>query len=154
MNEALKRLRQSGVRNVALVLVKLPGCKKAPGRNQRFVQLIDDRGFADSGIAGNQHQFRPAAGYYTITGVGSGKALDIPNVTTWPGTQLELWTPNGGTNQQWQIAPNDNGSYTIESRSDGYRLDVWNNSTTDGGLIDVWPAGNTANQQWTLVKVS
>src|SRR3954466_7468478 len=64
--KALKGLRQSGIRDIALVLVELARCKKATRRNQRFVQLIDDGGFADSGIAGNQHQLRPAAGYHTI----------------------------------------------------------------------------------------
>src|SRR5215831_8805206 len=60
-DKALKGLRQGGIRDVALVLVELARCKKATRRNQRFVQLIDDGGFADSGIAGNQHQLRPAA---------------------------------------------------------------------------------------------
>ncbi len=54
-DKALKGLRQGGIRDIALVLVELARCKKATRSNQRFVQLIDDRGFADSGIAGNQH---------------------------------------------------------------------------------------------------
>src|SRR6266446_8736735 len=65
-DKALKGLRQGGIRNIALVLVELAGCKKATRRNQRFVQLIDDGGFADSGIAGNQHQLRPASSHHTI----------------------------------------------------------------------------------------
>src|SRR5215470_14493473 len=64
--KALKGLRERGIRNIALVLIELARCKEATRRNQWFVQLIDDRGFADSGIAGNQHQLRPAAGYDTI----------------------------------------------------------------------------------------
>src|SRR5262249_50605354 len=60
-DEALKRLRQGGVRNITLVLVELARSKKATRRHQRLVQLIDDGGFAYSGKAGNQHQFRPAA---------------------------------------------------------------------------------------------
>lgn len=50
--------------------------------------------------------------------------VDVPNATTWPGTQLNLWTPGGATNQQWQVVPTDNGNYFIESRSNGYMLDV------------------------------
>src|SRR5262249_22696163 len=65
-NKALKRLREGSVRNIALILVELARCKKATRRNKRFVQFVDDGGFADSGIAGNQHQLRPAACYYTI----------------------------------------------------------------------------------------
>ena len=33
----------------------------------------------------------------------SGKCLDDPNFNTANGTQLELWTCNGGTNQQWHL---------------------------------------------------
>src|SRR5262249_24529375 len=60
-DEVLKRLRQCGVRNIALVLVELARCKKSTRRHQRFVKLIDDGRFAYPGIAGTQHQFRPAA---------------------------------------------------------------------------------------------
>ena len=57
-DKALKRLRQSGIRDVALVLVELAGGKKAARRNKRLVQLIDDGGLADTGISGNEHQLR------------------------------------------------------------------------------------------------
>src|SRR5262249_21448774 len=60
-DKALKGLREGGIRDITLVLVELARCKKATRRNQRFVQFIDDGGFADPGIAGNQHQLRPAA---------------------------------------------------------------------------------------------
>ena len=33
----------------------------------------------------------------------SGKCLDDPGFNTANGTQLDLWTCNGGTNQQWTI---------------------------------------------------
>src|SRR5260370_19319645 len=65
-DEALKGLRQGGIRNIALVLIELARCKKAARRNQGFEQLIDNGGFADSRIAGNQHQLRPPTGHHTI----------------------------------------------------------------------------------------
>src|SRR6266436_2030929 len=79
-SKALKGLRQSGIRDVALVLVELAGCKKAMRRNQRFVQLIDNGGFADSGIAGNQHQLRPPAGYHPIECCKQGLDLALSPV--------------------------------------------------------------------------
>ncbi|MEU0612454.1 RICIN domain-containing protein [Streptomyces griseorubiginosus] len=130
-----------------------PTCP-SPRYRGRPVRHVRDRQRQERQGAGRVRGRHRPAGYYTITGIGNGKALDIPFATTWPGIQLQLWTPTGNPNQQWQIAPTDNGSHMIESRLDGYRLDVWNNSTTDGGLIDAWPAGGTANQQWTLVKLS
>src|SRR5215472_6168936 len=73
--KALKGLRQGSIRDIALVLVELARCKKATRRNKGFVELINDGGFADSGIAGNQDQLRPAAGYHTIKRTKQG--LDL-----------------------------------------------------------------------------
>ena len=60
-DKALKGLRQRRIRDVALVLVELAGGEKAARRHQHLVQLIDDGGLADAGIAGDQHQLRRAA---------------------------------------------------------------------------------------------
>ena len=88
--KALKGLRQGGIRNIALVLVELARCKKATRRNQRFVQLIDDGGFADSGIAGNQHQLRPAAAYDAVE--GSEQDLDLArSPVQFLGDQQPVW---------------------------------------------------------------
>src|ERR1700730_15499523 len=73
--KALKGLRQGGIRDIALALVELARCNKATRRNQGFVHLISDGGFADSGIARNQHQLRPAPGYHTIK--RSKQGLDL-----------------------------------------------------------------------------
>ena len=59
-DEALKGLRERRIGDVALVLVELAGCKQPARRNERLVQLIDDGGFADAGISGDQHQLRRA----------------------------------------------------------------------------------------------
>src|SRR5262245_11052752 len=79
-DKALKGLRQSGIRDIALVLVELARCEKATWRNQGLVQLIDDGGFADSGIAGNQHQLRPAASYHAIKRIKQGLDLALSPV--------------------------------------------------------------------------
>src|SRR5262249_44792693 len=75
-----KGLRQRGIRDIPFVLVELSRCKKATRRNQRFVQLIDDGGFADSGIAGNQHQLRPAALDDAVKGGEQGIDLEYSPV--------------------------------------------------------------------------
>src|SRR5215510_6934038 len=80
LDKALKGLRQRGIRDIPFVLVELSRCKKATRRNQRFVQLIDDGGFADSGIAGNQHQLRPAALDDAVKGGEQGIDLECSPV--------------------------------------------------------------------------
>ena len=57
-DEALERLRQRRIGDVALVLVELAGGEEAARRHQHLVQLVDDRGLADAGIARHQHQLR------------------------------------------------------------------------------------------------
>jgi hypothetical protein len=42
---------------------------------------------------------------YTLQYTASGKVLDVNDGSTTPGLQLQQWTANGGTNQQWQLVP-------------------------------------------------
>src|SRR3954471_15100050 len=51
-----------------LVLVELARRKQAPRRNQRFLQLIDDGGLADTGVSGNEYQLRRATAHHTLEG--------------------------------------------------------------------------------------
>src|SRR5258707_7752233 len=57
-DEALKSLGERRIRDVALVLVELTRGEQPARRNEYPVQLVHDRGLADAGIAGDQHQFR------------------------------------------------------------------------------------------------
>ena len=61
-DETLKGLRHGGVGNVALVLIELAGGEEAARRNQDLVQLIHDRGLADAGIPGDEHELGLPAG--------------------------------------------------------------------------------------------
>jgi hypothetical protein len=39
----------------------------------------------------------------TLVNPGTGKCLDDPRFNTADGTQLEIYTCNGGANQQWKL---------------------------------------------------
>ena len=67
-DEALKRLGERHIRDVALVLVALAGGEQAARRHERLVQLVDDGGFADAGVPGDQHQLRRAARHDAVEG--------------------------------------------------------------------------------------
>ena len=69
------------------------------------------------------------------------------------GPQIQLWSANGGANQQWLIRPTVNGEYAIESRSSGDVLDDYLKSTSNGAAVDQWPNNGGTNQQWTLTPV-
>ena len=79
-DQALKGLRQRGIRDVALVLIELAGGEQAARRHQRLVQLVDDRGLADAGIAGDEHQLRSAAGDDAVEGGEQGVDLALSPV--------------------------------------------------------------------------
>src|SRR5207245_7189214 len=74
-DEALKRLRERRIRDVTLVLVKLACGKEAAGRHEHFMQLVDDGGLADAGIAGDQHQLRHPARHDAVE--GSEQRVDL-----------------------------------------------------------------------------
>ncbi|HUB14632.1 MAG TPA: hypothetical protein VMB34_21965 [Acetobacteraceae bacterium] len=65
-DQGLQGLRQGGVGDVALVLVEFAGGEEAAGRDKRPVQLVYNGGFADAGIARDQHEFRRAGGDHPI----------------------------------------------------------------------------------------
>src|SRR5262245_37954927 len=50
-HQAPEGLRESGIRDGTFVLVELTRSKKAAGRYEHLVQLIDDRGLTDTGIS-------------------------------------------------------------------------------------------------------
>src|SRR5215472_154613 len=78
--QALKGLCQSRVGNVAFVLIKLAGSEEAARWYQYRLQLIDDRGLADPGIARDQDQFWGATIDDAIEGGEQGVDLAFPPV--------------------------------------------------------------------------
>src|SRR6185437_6394396 len=103
-DEALKSLRQSGIRDVALVLVELARCKKAAWRHQGLMELIDDGGLADTGVSGNEHQLRPTAGYDAIKGSEQSINLSISSVQ-FLGNQQMVWRVVFGKREFVDTAP-------------------------------------------------
>ncbi|GHJ43890.1 hypothetical protein Cs7R123_12320 [Catellatospora sp. TT07R-123] len=78
-----------------------------------------------------------------IIGLG-GKCVDVAGANPADGTQVQLYTCNGGTAQAWTIGADG----TI--RALGGCLDVSGGTSTDGTKVQLWAcvAGN-AHQQWT-----
>src|ERR1700733_10136660 len=77
-DEGLEGLRQSRVRDVALVLVELAGREEAAWRNQCLVQFIYHGRFSDTGITGYEHEFCCAVGYDAVEGGEQGINLALP----------------------------------------------------------------------------
>jgi len=80
-----------------------------------------------------------------LVGAQSGKCLDVPGATTTVGTQLDIWTCNDGTNQQY--TQNSNATITVY----GDRcLEAYEGATTPGTIVDIYTCNGGTNQQWTV----
>ncbi|MFG2825448.1 RICIN domain-containing protein [Kitasatospora sp. NPDC048365] len=90
----------------------------------------------------------------THTLVASGKALDNPNHSTTQGTQLVVWSPNGGANQNWVFTQQADGSYQIANGESNLCMDVNGGSTAAGAAIIQWACTGGSNQRWILTATS
>ncbi len=84
----------------------------------------------------------PASG---IRGVGSGRCLDVANVSQANGASAQIWDCNGQVNQQW--TPTGAGELRVYGNK---CLDVANMSTADGALVHIWDCNGQNNQKWRL----
>ena len=80
-----------------------------------------------------------------ITGVASGRCVDVPNSTQTLGTQVQLYDCSGGANQQWTTtATNELRVYG------GDCLDAYGKGTTNGTKVAIWSCNGQTNQQWRI----
>ena len=80
-----------------------------------------------------------------VVGGASGRCLDVPNLSTSNGTQLQLWDCNGGSNQRW--------TYTANKQLMVYGnkcLDASGKGTTNGTPVIIYDCNGGSNQQWNL----
>jgi O-glycosyl hydrolase len=93
-----------------------------------------------SGAAGQQ---------WTLSGgtvLQGGKCLDVTGKGTADGVKVELWTCNGGTNQQWSPGANT----SLVGTGSGKCLDDPGSSTVDGTQQEIWTCNGGTNQVWHL----
>ncbi len=109
---------------------------------QAMVQkALDTLGNAMNGGGGTPPPPPPGGGNRFI-GVGSNKCMDDPNSSTTNGTQLEIWTCNGGANQQFTATGG-----TL--RTEGKCLDAPGGATANGTIVELWTCNGGANQQFS-----
>ena len=72
----------------------------------------------------------------------AGKCLDVRGGSSANGTQIQLYTCNGGAAQTWTRT-----GQTL--RAFGKCLDVSGNSTANGTKVQLWTCNGGANQNWT-----
>jgi O-glycosyl hydrolase len=90
----------------------------------------------------------PGSGGQTATelvGSQSGKCLDVPGQSTANGTQLDIYTCNAGSNQEYTLAPN--GEITVYGSK---CLDAYQAGKTAGTIVDIYTCGGGSNQLWQV----
>jgi alpha-galactosidase len=81
-----------------------------------------------------------------IHAIGASKCLDVPGSSQTDGTQLDIWTCSGGSNQIWTST----SSHQLTVYGGAKCLDAFNNQTTAGTKVEIWTCNGGANQQWQL----
>jgi predicted alpha-1,6-mannanase (GH76 family) len=92
-------------------------------------------------------------GTYIITSVHSGLAIEDPDFSSKDGEDMDQYTVNHGTNQQWTVTNLGSNVITLTNGASGQLLDVDAASKSNGALVDQWPANNQTNQQWNVIPV-
>lgn len=89
-----------------------------------------------------------------ISSVSDGKlVLDASGATPKVGSNVSIWTSNGGNNQAWHLEADGNGYYLIKSAANtDYMLDASGASPKNGANISVWTNNKGNNQKWILVE--
>ena len=83
-----------------------------------------------------------------LIGNQSGKCLDVPGVSDTNGTQLEIYTCNAGSNQEYTLQ--SNGEITVYSGSTEKCLDAYGAGKTAGTVVDIYTCSGASNQLWQL----
>jgi alpha-galactosidase len=94
-------------------------------------------------VAGGTTSTNPSG---EIHAIGASKCLDVPGSSQTDGTQMDIWTCSGGSNQIWTYA----SSHQLTVYGGAKCLDAFNNQTTAGTKVEIWTCNGGANQQWQL----
>jgi Trehalose utilisation/Ricin-type beta-trefoil lectin domain len=115
--------------------------------------------FTCNGSIAQGFQFLQTTGPYLRIDNRNNPALgfDVTNVSTADNAPIQLWTYNGGQNQQWQAVPEGNGVYHIVNRNGGTAgtgtkcLTVPNSSTADSTQLVQLSCTGASSQSFRLV---
>ena len=88
-----------------------------------------------------------AAGYVTLTNVGSGKPLDVYGGVASRGANVQQWSANGGRNQKWVAVPSDGGFKLVSALSPSLVLDVGDGGRK-GANVQLWDDNGGAFQRF------
>ncbi|MCL8017275.1 alpha-L-fucosidase [Streptomyces sp. AS02] len=90
---------------------------------------------------------------YKLVNRKSGKVMDVNGASSADGAAVIQWPSTGGTNQQWKLSANSDGSYRLVNVRSGKVLESPGGSV-EGAALDQWTDNGGTNQWWNLVPSS
>jgi hypothetical protein len=85
---------------------------------------------------------------YTIKPGNSGLCVDVTGASKADGANIEQWTCNGHTNQQWTARDVGGGVFEIAAISSGKCLDVVGGGLSSGVNVQQLTCQGTSSQRW------
>jgi glucose/arabinose dehydrogenase len=108
------------------------------------------RGLAPALLAASLAALWPtaaAAAPAPLVGGGSGLCLDVKGASSTPGAIVQVYTCNGGSNQQWSLT----AAGELRTLGGTRCLDAKGAATAAGTPLISWTCNGQANQRWTVV---
>jgi hypothetical protein len=95
---------------------------------------------------------RAAPVTYKVVGVQSGRVLADAFASMAAGMPVIQWPAAGGSNEEWQLSPQGDGSYRVINRFSGQALDAFERSAQPGAPLVQWPSSGDPIQRWRPVS--
>lgn len=92
----------------------------------------------------------PEGPYTLMPACAGGMMLDVENASSDDGANVQIYTANDTTAQQWYFRYLHNGFYAVTSKASGKALDVAGASKEAGANVQQYTANGTDAQQWML----
>jgi tetratricopeptide (TPR) repeat protein len=92
-------------------------------------------------------------GYYQITTLPDGKAIDVSELSLLNGASVILWNTNGGPNQSWQLVPNQDGTHRLLNEHSGLALQFAKPTETNSSTLQQGEWRGLNNQKWQLKPI-
>lgn len=90
--------------------------------------------------------------YYIVPAHATDKCLDVENASEADGANVQIFSRNGTSAQQWQLTKLSDGSFKIISRASGKALDVTGASGASGANVQQYTWNDSSAQHWFLVR--
>ncbi|MBD0379471.1 family 43 glycosylhydrolase [Paenibacillus sedimenti] len=116
------------------------------GSNYAEVDCIDifsDAASSDANIV--------SGAIYKLMNPNSNKALDVNGGGTANGTNVQIWSDNNSTAQEWRITKLSGGNYKLINTNSNKALDISGAGTASGTNVQIWDDIGSIAQEWMII---